>query len=132
MGFRWKLILALAALFVIGGFFGSALTFGVLKSRSHRAGLRNGRNWEETLMANLTKHVQLSEEQQAQIKPQIATAFQQMRALRREVTVQSDNIVDQALQRIEGQLNPDQQQRLERFRARRRERIRHFLEESKP
>jgi hypothetical protein len=132
MGFRWKLILVLAALFVIGGFCGSALTFGVLKSRVHRAGLRNGRNWEETLMTNLTKHVQLSEEQQAQIKPQIATAFQQMRALRREVTVQSDNIVDQALQRIEGQLNPDQQQRLERFRARRRERIRHFLEESKP
>jgi len=132
MGFRWKLILALAALFVIGGFCGSALTFGVLKSRFHRAGLRNGRNWEETLMANLTKHIQLSDEQQAQIKPQIATAFQQMRALRREVTVQSDNIVDQALQRIEGQLNPDQQQRLERFRARRRERIRHFLEESKP
>jgi len=131
MGFRWKLILALAALFVIGGFCGSALTFGVLKSRFHRA-VRNGRNWEETLMANLTKHVQLSEEQQAQIRPQIATAFQQMRALRREVTVQSDNIVDQALQRIEGQLNPDQQQRLERFRARRRERIRHFLEESKP
>jgi hypothetical protein len=55
-----------------------------------------------------------------------------MRALRREVTVESDNIVDQALQRIEGQLKPDQQQRLERFRVRRRERIRHFLEESKP
>jgi hypothetical protein len=132
MGFRWKLIVALAALFVIGGFCGSALTLGVLKSRFPRLGLRNGRTWEERLMTNLTKSLKLSNEQQAQIKPQIAATFQQMRALRHQVMLQSDKIIDETLQRIEGQLNPDQQQRLERFRARRRERIQHFLEESKP
>jgi hypothetical protein len=132
MGFRWKLIIAFAALFVIGGFCGSALTLGVLKSRFPRLVLRNGRNWEENLMTNLTKSLKLSSEQQAQIKPQIAAAFHQMRALRQQVMLQSNNIIDQTLQRIESQLDPDQQQRLERFRARRRERIQHVLEGSKP
>jgi hypothetical protein len=131
MGFRWKLIVAFAALFVIGGFCGSALTLGVLKSRFPRLVLRNGRNWEEKLMTNLTKSLKLSSEQQAQIKPQIAATFQQMRTLRHQVMLQSNDIIDQTLQRIESQLNPDQQQRLERFRARRRERIQHVLEESK-
>ena len=83
-------------------------------------------------MTNLTKNLNLSSEQQAQIKPQVAATFQQMRALRHQVMLQSNKIIDETLQRIESQLNPDQQQRLERFRARRRERIQRFLEESKP
>jgi hypothetical protein len=132
MGFRWKLIIALSALFVIGGFCGSALTIGILKAKFHGQGIRNGRLWEEFLMRNLTTNLKLSGEQQEQIKPQIAAAFQQMRTLHSQVMVQSNDILDQTLQRIQSQLNPDQQQRLERFRARRQERIRRSLENSKP
>jgi hypothetical protein len=132
MGFRWKLIIAFSALFVIGGFCGSALTLAVLKARLHGPGMRNGRTWEESLMKNLKTNLKLSGEQQDQIKPQIAAAFQQMRALHRQVMVQSDAIIDQTLQRIESQLDPDQKQGLERFRARRQERIRRLLENSKP
>lgn len=132
MGFRWKLIVALSALFVIGGFCGSAVTLGILKAKFLGKGLRNGKPWEEVLMRNLTTSLKLSDEQRDQIRPQIDTAFQQMRALHRQVTVQADDILDQTLQRIRSQLNPDQQERLERFRARRQERIRRFLEKFKP
>lgn len=132
MGFRWKLIAALSALFLIGGFCGSALTLGVLRANFHVPGLRSGKTWEESLMKRLTTNLKLSSEQQDQIKPQIAAAFRQMRALHHQVTIQSDDILDQTLQRIESQLDSDQQRRLESFRARRRERIRRWLEDAKP
>jgi hypothetical protein len=128
MGLRWKLVSAFLAIFLIGGFCGSALTLAIAQIKIRGATPGNPHRWEDALMKNLTSKIGLTPDQQTQIRPQIAAALQQMKVLRQQLVLQSDDVLDQTLQRFETQLTPDQQTRMEAFRKKRKERNKRQLE----
>jgi 5-bromo-4-chloroindolyl phosphate hydrolysis protein len=129
MGLRWKLILAFAAIFLIGGLCGSALTLVVAQIKiPGLASEHNRHRWENEIVRNLTNKLGLSTDQQKQFRPQIAAALQQMRTLRRQLVLQSDDLLDQAFQRLESDLTLEQQQKMETFREKRKARIQRQLE----
>ncbi|HEY0791425.1 MAG TPA: hypothetical protein VGD78_10220 [Chthoniobacterales bacterium] len=119
MGFRWKLIPAFAALFLIGGLCGSLITYRVA------AGLRPARVPARTMAARLYerlgREVRLTPDQIARYRPQIDQAIQKMKETRRQAVSDSDLELDAALARIGAELPSDGQLRMERFRARRRQ-----------
>ncbi len=128
MGLRWKLISAFAAIFLIGGFCGSALTLAIAGIKIPGAPQVNPHRWEDVIMRNLTTRLGLTPDQQRTIRPQIVAAVQQMRLVRRQLILQTDDLVDETFQRLEAQLTPEQQRHMEIFRTKRKERLRRQLE----
>ncbi len=128
MGFRWKLISAFAAIFLIGGFCGSALTLAIARIKIPGGPQVNPHRWEDVIMHNLTTRLSLTQDQQRAIRPQVTAAVQQMHLVRRQLILQTDDLLDETFQRLETQLTPEQQRRMEIFRTKRKERIQRQLE----
>lgn len=123
MGFRWKLTLVFAVLFVMGGLSGSVITYAVLRRQMPPNPTRNFHTWTENLMQRLQRAAKLTPEQVARIRPRVESAAKQMQAIQIQAMLQGSDAFDAALAEIETELNPEQQKQLERFRERRRSNI---------
>lgn len=123
MGLHWRLSVALAAIFVIGGLCGSVLTYSLMGS-GRGMGRRTDQDWEARLLAQMQAEVNLTAAQLSAFRPEIEDAIQRAKDARRQALIDTDLNIDAALARIAGQLGPEQRLRMERFRAKRRA---HFL-----
>jgi hypothetical protein len=126
MGSSWKLVAVFAVLFLTGGVSGSLITYSVVRKQAIPNPTRNVRTWTENLMQKLKRAGRLTPEQCAKIQPRVEAAVKQMQSIQIRSMQQGSDALDAALAEIETGLNPDQQQRLERFRERRRA----FLQEA--
>jgi hypothetical protein len=130
MGSRWKLIAAFVSLFLIGGLCGSVITLGVTEGkRGHRGFTRDSSLITNRIVKRLNRVLELTPEQKEAIVPQIVAAVAQMRAVRTNALRQNRDILDAAYAKIEAQLPPAQQKKMQRFRERRRERVGRMLED---
>ena len=77
-------------------------------------------------MQKLQRIGKLTPEQSAKIRPRVEAAVKQMQSIQIQAMQQGSDALDAALAEIDGDLNPDQQKRLEHFRERRRQ----FLQEA--
>ena len=77
-------------------------------------------------MQQLQRIGKLTPEQSAKIRPRVEAAVKQMQSIQIQAMQQGSDAFDAALAEIDGDLNPDQQKRLEHFRERRRQ----FLQEA--
>jgi hypothetical protein len=82
--------------------------------------------WSDNLMQKLQRIGKLTPEQSAKIRPRVEAAVKQMQSIQIQAMQQGSDALDAALAEIDGDLNPDQQKRLEHFRERRRQ----FLQEA--
>src|SRR3984893_7850500 len=121
MGSSWKLVLVFAILFLTGGLSGSLITYSVLRRQALPNPTRNFRTWTENLMQKLHRVARLTPEQSEKIRPRVEAAVKQMQSIQIQAMQQGSDALDAALAEIDGDLNPDQQKRLEHFRERRRQ-----------
>jgi hypothetical protein len=119
MGFRWKLISAFAALFLVGGLCGSLITYRVESARRPATVL--ARTMATKFYERLEREVRLTPDQLAKYRPQIDQAIQKMKETRRHAVIDSDLELDAALAHIGADLPSDERVRMEQFRARRRQ-----------
>ncbi|MBV9273076.1 MAG: hypothetical protein JO333_04220 [Verrucomicrobia bacterium] len=124
MGFSWKLTISFALLFVIGGLCGSVITLAVGSHHYFTARARPSVSWEEGVMRNLTKHLQLTAEQQEKVRVPIHEATERLGAVRRKTLLEINQEFDGTLAGLAPLLTPDQQRKLDQFRARRMARFR--------
>ncbi|MBV8967972.1 MAG: hypothetical protein JO331_02790 [Verrucomicrobia bacterium] len=120
MGFGWKLGLGFALTFVIGALCGVALTIGYQSSQPKK---RFNARWDQVLMNNLSRELQLSAEQRNAIQPKIQAAIAKIIASRKSCVLESDKGLDEELGNLAPLLDDKQKLRLEAFRLQRRERV---------
>jgi Spy/CpxP family protein refolding chaperone len=119
MGFSWKLTISFALLFVIGGLSGSVITLALGSHHYFTARAKQPTNWEETAMRNLTRHLKLTSDQQAKVRVPIHEAVERLSAVRQKTLQEINQEFDQTLAGLAPLLTPDQQRKLDEFRARR-------------
>jgi Spy/CpxP family protein refolding chaperone len=124
MGFGWKLTISFALLFVIGALCGATitLTLGSLHQFTKKA--PPALTWEQSAMKNLTNQLHLTPEQQEKVRTPIHEAIERLRAVRQKTVQENNEAFDQTLAGLAPLLTPDQQQKLDEFRARRMARLR--------
>jgi Spy/CpxP family protein refolding chaperone len=132
MGFGWKLTISFALLFVIGALCGATimLTLGSLHQFTAKTPL--AATWEQTTMKNLTSQLQLTPEQQDKVRTPIHEVIERLRAVRQKTVQENNEAFDQALAGLAPLLTPEQQQKLNEFRARRTARLRANMPKPSP
>jgi len=108
--------LVFAVLFLSGAVCGSVITFSMDPKPGPPNPTRNFRSWSEKLTKKLEKNGKLTNDQQAKIRPYIEIAVHQMQAIQLQSTIQISEAFDGAIAKIEVELTPEQQKRLEHFR----------------
>ena len=132
MGFGWKLTISFALLFVIGALCGAtiALTLGSMHQFTAKA--PPAVTWEQAAMRNLTKQLNLTPEQQEKVRVPIHEAIERLRAVRQKTVQENNEAFDQTLAGLASLLTPEQQQKLDEFRARRTVRLRAAMAKVSP
>jgi hypothetical protein len=123
MGFGWKLTISFALLFVIGALCGATITLTLGSLHQFTAKAPSG-SWEQAVMRNLTNQLHLTPEQQEKVRTPIHEAIERLRAVRQKTVQENNEAFDQALAGLAPLLTPDQQPKLDEFRARRMSRLR--------
>jgi Spy/CpxP family protein refolding chaperone len=124
MGFGWKLTISFALLFVIGALCGATITLTLGSLHRFNAKARPAVAWEQTAMKNLTNQLSLTPEQQQKVRGPIHDAIESIRAVRQKTVMETNDAFDQALAGLKPLLTPEQQVKLDEFRARRAARLR--------
>ena len=75
-------------------------------------------------MRNLTNQLKLTPEQQQKVRVPIHEAIERLRAIRQKTLQETNQEFDETLANLAPLLTPEQQQKLDKFRARRMARIR--------
>jgi Spy/CpxP family protein refolding chaperone len=132
MGFGWKLTISFALLFVIGALCGAtiALTLGSMHQFTAKA--PPVVSWETSAMRNLTRQLNLTAEQQEKVRVPIHEAIERLRAVRQKTVQDNNEAFDQTLAGLAPLLTPEQQQKLDEFRARRTARLRAAMAKPSP
>jgi flagellar motility protein MotE (MotC chaperone) len=124
MGFGWKLTISFVLLFVIGALCGATITLTLGSLHQFNARLPEPVSWEQAAMRNLTRHLDLTSDQQEKVRVPIHEAIEKLRAIRQKTVQETNESFDETLAGLAPLLNPDQQKKLEEFRARRMARLR--------
>ena len=127
MGVHWRLSVALAALFVIGGLCGSVITYSVMGPGRGMA-RRSAQNREARFFARMQAEVNLTPAQLSAFRPEIEEAIRKAKDARRQALIDSDLSIDAALAHIAGQLGPEQRLRMEQFRTKRRAHVLNWID----
>jgi hypothetical protein len=119
---RWKLITGVALVFILGVLAGSLGNDLYERHWSERF-------WKDPaarraiFLQRLTRKLQLTEAQQKEFRVIIEEVDQKLMALRRENRTEIKNVIEESFTRMKEKLSPDQQKKLEEFKARQEERI---------
>jgi Spy/CpxP family protein refolding chaperone len=124
MGFGWKLTISFALLFVIGALCGATITLTLGSLHRVNAKVPPAVAWEQSAMRNLTNQLSLDPEQQQKVRGPIHDAIESIRAVRQKTVMETNDAFDQALAGLKPLLTPEQQVKLDEFRARRTARLR--------
>ncbi|MFY9985447.1 MAG: hypothetical protein WAK31_11855 [Chthoniobacterales bacterium] len=124
MGFGWKLTLSFALLFVIGALCGATIMLTLTSRHQFNTKVPPTVSWEQAVMRNLTNQLHLTPEQQEKVRAPIHEAIERLRAVRIKTVQENNQAFDQTLAGLAPLLDPDQQQKLEEFRARRMAKLR--------
>jgi Spy/CpxP family protein refolding chaperone len=124
MGFGWKLTISFALLFVIGALCGATITLTLGSRHQFNAKAPPAVAWEQSAMKNLTNQLSLTPEQQQKVRGPIHDAIESIRAVRQKTLMETNDAFDQALVGLKPLLTPEQQVKLDEFRARRMARVR--------
>jgi len=100
--------LILALIFLLGAATGSLLTIAF----GPRPGVPGPKQMGERWMERLTEKLNLTEEQQKKIRPIVMDAEKQIVAAHREDVAKLGKIMEETHQKIEAQLQPEQQEAL--------------------
>jgi Spy/CpxP family protein refolding chaperone len=131
MGFGWKLTISFALLFVIGALCGATITL-TLGSMHQFTAKAPAITWEQAAMRNITKQLNLTPEQQEKVRVPIHEAIERLKAVRQKTVQENNEAFDQTLAGLAPLLTPEQQQKLDEFRARRMARIRAAMAKPSP
>jgi Spy/CpxP family protein refolding chaperone len=132
MGFGWKLTISFALLFVIGALCGATITLTLNSTHQFTAKAPPVVTWEQAAMRNLTRQLDLTPEQQEKVRVPIHEAIERLRAVRQKTVQENNEAFDQTLAGLAPLLTPDQQQKLDEFRARRTARLRAAMAKASP
>jgi Spy/CpxP family protein refolding chaperone len=121
MGFGWKLTISFLLIFLIGALCGMALTLvcGLSQRFEQKAHLH--KQWEDTAVQNLTRHLKLDPSQQTQARAAVHEVITRIRAIQRNQQIENITLFDKALESLYPILTPEQQRRLDGFRQNRKE-----------
>ena len=111
---KFKALLIIAVVFLLGAVAGASLSRTVLWSISARAPHHHSRG---TFIEKLQKRLDLSGEQRAQIQAILDESHQQFRGLHKSVKPQFETIRQQMSERIRKELNPEQARKFAAMRA---------------
>jgi len=124
MGFGWKLTISFALLFVIGALCGAGITLTLGSLHQFTAKAPPAVTWEQAAMRNLTNQLGLTPEEQEKVRVPIHEAIERLRAVRQKTIQETNEAFDETLAGLAPLLTPDQQHKLDEFRARRMARMR--------
>jgi predicted DNA-binding antitoxin AbrB/MazE fold protein len=119
---KWKLIIGVALVFILGVLAGSLGTQCYQRQWSERF-------WKDpaarraVFLQRLTRKLQLTEGQQRDFKVIIEEVDRKLLSLRQESRAEVKTVIDESFTRMKEKLNPDQQKKLEEFKARHEERL---------
>ena len=121
MGFAWKLTICFILLFLIGALCGIALTLVSGLSQRFEQRAHQPKQWEDTAVQNLTKHLKLDPSQQTQARAAVHEVITRVRTIQRNQQIENIALFDKALEALYPILTTEQQHRLDVFRQRRKE-----------
>lgn len=119
---HWKVILALVALFLIGGVTGTAVTLKVVKQIV--ANRSNPERVPQLMLHEYERRLDLTPEQVEKIRPIMQRTGREMWELRAEMTGRTFQIIRHSNEQIAAELTPEQQKRFEELKTELRERYR--------
>jgi hypothetical protein len=122
---QWKMGLGLAGIFVLGAIGGSLVTLKATQMALRRAA--NPDHWEALVMKRLSKRLDLTSVQQAQIQPLVAQATQEVRVLRAEMVAKASSSIRSVREKIEPLLTPAQRQEMEKAAQERQQKLQHYF-----
>ena len=111
---KFKALLVIAVVFLLGALAGAALSRTVLRSISDRGPHHHSRG---PFIEKLQKRLDLSDEQRTQIQAILDESHQQFGKLHKSVKPQFETIRQQMSERIRNELNPDQVRKFAAMRA---------------
>ena len=122
---RWKVGLALAAIFVCGVLVGVLGTLRFLQNGARRN--LDPARWSATVMRQLDDRLHLTPAQHERIAPLMRAGAEEARAARRRAFGDARGIIDRTHAQIAAELSDPQRVELERFIVERRHRARRWL-----
>lgn len=114
---KWKLVTGVVLVFVLGVLAGSLGTHLYQRQWSERF-------WKDpaarraVFLQRLTRKLQLSEAQQKEFKAIVEEVDGKLQSLRRDSRAEIKSIIDESFTRMKEKLTPEQQKKLDAFRAR--------------
>ena len=108
----WKIYLGMLVIFISGLVIGSAGTGILLKTRFHRFRQAGVEDKQDRVMKMLNWKLKLNEQQQTRIRPIVGELLQNFSRLHSKVYPEIEVLMDQAVEEINKELTPDQQQKL--------------------
>jgi hypothetical protein len=121
MGFGWKLTISFLLLFLIGALCGMALTLVCGLSQRFEQKAHLPKQWEDTAVQNLTRHLKLDPSQQTQARAAVHEVITRIRTIQRNQQIENITLFDKALESLYPILTSEQQHRLDGFRQHRKE-----------
>jgi hypothetical protein len=119
---KWRLILGVVLVFILGVLVGSVGTQLYSKQWVERF-WRDPAGRRALFLQRLTKELGLTGEQQREIKVIIGEVDKKLEALHRERRAEVRKILDESFSRMRAKLDSDQQQKLDELRAKREARL---------
>jgi hypothetical protein len=113
---KWKLVTGVILVFILGALAGSLGTHLYQRQWSERF-WKDPAARKTVFLQRLTRHLQLSEAQQKDFKAIVEDVDGKLQSLRRESRAQIKSIIDESFIRMKEKLSPDQQKKLEAFKA---------------
>jgi Spy/CpxP family protein refolding chaperone len=119
---KWKLIIGVALVFILGALAGSLGTQLYQRQWSERF-------WKDpaarraVFLQRLTTKLRLTEPQQKEFKAIVEEVDRKLASLRRESRAEVKKIIDESFTQMKEKLDPEQQKKLEEFKARHEERL---------
>ena len=118
---NWKTILGIVAVFVLGMFAGGLVTAGVVRHRVHQVLSGDQRIVANIIVRRLGWRLRLDSAQKEQLRAIVTEAQQEVRAVRKQVQPQVEEIVSRAIERERATLRPDQAEKFDKLVAERKE-----------
>ena len=132
MSQTWKVILAFTGIFIAGAITGGLLSMQWIRKEHARQFIAAKpptlEQFGKNHLTQMTKKLDLTEQQQELVKPLLAQSTEELKTLRRHTLSESVAIFARFEADVDKILTPEQRLRFEEFRHQQKERLRFFLQ----
>lgn len=126
---KWKAIIGVILVFVLGAAAGSIVTHKVCQRRMESIVSGGPHAVRKIMLERMNRELKLDDNQRAQLEAIFTETHDQIRAAKKQVEPQIDSILDRAEDKVRAMLRPDQRERFEKFVIERKERTKKRREE---